>query len=123
MTIFSIITGTKVSQFANPDWVKESYTALSEAVADFIKLVKETESERETLEEASERENWIEGHEPEDNKKYFVELCKFESDEDDELQLVVFNGSEFTTETAQLLKDNRLPTAGWITTDYFYLKN
>ena len=123
MTIFSIITGTKVNQFANPDWVKESYTALSEAVADFIKLVKETESERETLEEASERENWIEGHEPEDSEKYFVELCKFESDEDDELELVDFNGSEFTAETAQLLKDNRLPISGWITTDYFYLKN
>ena len=123
MTIFSIITGTKVSQFANPDWVKESYTALSEAVADYIKLVKETESERETLEEASERENWIEGYEPEDSEKYFVELCKFESDDEDELELVDFNGSEFTTENAQLLKDNRLPISGWITTDYFYLKN
>lgn len=120
MKTFKIVQTDGVNgEFVNPNWVKDSYENANEAAKDFMKLVKEVETEYEYVSAVREKENWFENYEPKQSERFDVELQMFVTDEDGE-ELTPFEGDEFNEETSKALAESEFGNNGWITSDDFY---
>ncbi|MCB9074040.1 MAG: hypothetical protein H6552_00690 [Chitinophagales bacterium] len=120
MKTFKIVQTDGVNgEFVNPNWVKDSYENANEASKDFMKLVKEVETEYEYVSAVREKENWFENYEPKQSERFDVELQMFVTDEDGE-ELTPFEGDEFNEETSKALAESGFGNNGWITSDDFY---
>lgn len=120
MKTFKIVQTDGVNgEFVNPNWVKDSYENANEAAKDFMKLVKEVETEYEYVSAVREKENWFENYEPKQSERFDVELQMFVTDEDGE-ELTPFEGDEFNEETSKALAKSGFGNNGWITSDDFY---
>lgn len=120
MKTFKIVQTDGVNgEFVNPNWVKDSYENANEAAKDFMKLVKEVETEYEYVSAVREKENWFENYEPKQSERFDVELQMFVTDEDGE-ELTPFEGDEFNEETSKALAESGFGNNGWITSDDFY---
>lgn len=121
MKTFKIVKTDGVNgEFFNPKWVKDSYENANEAAKDFMKLVKEVESDYEYVSAVREKENWFENYEPKQSERFEVELQMFATDEDGDEELTPFEGNEFDAETSKELSQSGFGNEGWIISDDFY---
>jgi len=121
MKTFKIVQTDGVNgEFLNPNWVKDSYENANEAAKDFMKLVKEVETQYEYVSAVSEKENWFKDYELKQSERFEVELQMFITDEDGYEELTPFEGSEFDAETSKTLAEAGFGNNGWIISDDFY---
>lgn len=116
MKTFKVVQSDGVNgYFVNPAWVKAVYQDANEAANDFMKLVKEVETNYQYVSKVRKAENWRDDYEPKQSETFQVELMKLIDDE-----ITDFKGDEFNLETAELLKNNGFGIDGWIVSDEFY---
>ncbi len=116
MKTFKVVQTDGVNgYFVNPAWVKEVYQDANEAANDFVKLVKEVETQHRYVSQVRKAENWREEYEPKQSETFQVELINLIDEE-----ITDFKGDEFNDKTAEMLKSKGFEIDGWIVSDEFY---